>query len=230
MKPVTLEPNNLQPSALKQAQELQSLLQINQHFKAFLVQVKNLHGRYFVTDSLPEKEPWQTLLNDAEQCLKQLERAPKQAEQLLGSAITSGLKKLSYVASVIRAWPQHAKRNEMMQLLASYAVDPRIMSAIDEALIEDSGALLGLMNLDLKAELIVMLEAQVDQFVSQLELLKLASTRQEQERTLAQLLPDQPDAVDTIFDPFAMNLMSVNDIELTLVAIVVLALLKHTPL
>ena len=217
--PVMSNPQDSQHNALH------SLLAMMQPLKAF---VSTVEAHY-----LGQQDDWQALLIQGQQMREQLNHAPTMVSELLEyNPGTSRIKTVSYIASIIKEWPQHRKRHEYMTLFETYEIDARIVDAIDETLTEDEGNLLNLLKLDLRNELRVMLEVQVNHF-DEVLIAGLESAQSEADKHAAMLaiLPHDPSQAvksdDLMFDVFQNSIMSANDLELTVAAIATFVLLKR---
>jgi len=202
---------------------LADLLQLSEGLKLFLENAEHCNENLADADLAALQE-------QAEASLEAFTDVTQLAEQALGAnVLSSGFKEIAFVAKVIKTWPLNPKQKEILDFLNQHNVNAKIIKVVDDAITEDQGSLLALLNLDLKTELIIMLESQVQQFEANAKQFIKAQSLEEKRSSLTKLIGKtatelQPE--ELLFDPFTEGLMSVNDIELTIVAIAVLVMLK----
>lgn len=165
------------------------------------------------------EETWAQVLEKISKLRAKLRVATFLTEEVLGGMEPSSLKTVAYIAEVIKAWPAHPKRKSVLELLEYYGINVDIFNFLDESLSGHNGNFVGLLNLDLRAELAVLLEVQVEQLMPRLRTLEQASTEQEKQAVLRALRSAR-------LEEGISSIVSVNDFELTLSAVATLALLR----
>lgn len=187
--------------------------------------VERLKAFIDVPQNMVYEQEWQKYLEESS-CLRQeLAVVTHLAERVLGAEFySSSFNKLAHIAQVIRRWPEHPKRQQLLELFEHYSIDSQFFNLIDSTLSEHNGNLLALLNLDLGSELVVILEAQVERLSSQLRRLEKAENLQEKAEVLQTLKhTDTRAGFDKKVDTANV---SVSDVEFTLSAIATLVVLS----
>lgn len=210
---------NKQAKSTPEPEALHELLELAAEFRHFL---------YLAQKTTPKEESWTELLEKGARFRGHLRTATYLAEEALGGGeLISSLKILVYIAEIIKTWPAHPKRKVILKVFETYTIDESIRNLIDRALSEHSGNLIGLLNLDLRAELVVMLEVQVEQLATQLRALEKCETEAEKMDVLRTLDPLANLSKEQLEVGVLSNgVISVNDFELTVSAVAVFALLR----
>ena len=116
-------------------------------------------------------------------------------------------------------WAKDTKRFFLLDLLNEHKLNPELITAIDEAFLEDPEDMLAFTTANIRNDLLSLLEEQIKDFSILVKKAELAVSQEQQEEVLQELLGDMNSSDDLLFDVFASGFSAMKDFEISFAVI-----------
>lgn len=212
-------PSNLQTTPSANYTKIETLFATQAQLQSCIESNKNLFEANFGQEQQirVDASAWLELRNDLVNIEKNLYTSLNNAQDMLSNSTQSF--DATAAKQSLENWAKDTKRFILLDLLNEHNINPELITAIDEAFLEEPKDMLAFTTASIHTDLLSLLEEQIKDFSNLVKKAELAVSSEAQQEILQQLLGDLSNTDDFLFDIFASGFSTMGDFEITFAVI-----------